>query len=329
MSEEGIDRTQCYCDPVASWGFDCDEAGCRAYAAVFFVVFLASTVEGFRRLWIQRRMYKKASFISTTQLTIGSLFFTLRHIEMMAKVREVYSLSFFLLFGFGFFISAYLFILLAWCDIITAVNFSKTIQRVFPGIKWTIIILNIILFIGWIIAMAIWWPFWMTNIFLGFYGFGVSIGYLVIGLIIWLEFKKVSDISAHGQLAKATYIRMKAVARLSVVVVITAIIFTIAMVSMTYWPALNDKQHIRWLFINRVVVALFNYAMLVCWKPTNDKDMQKSGSAWSAKMKNMDFVSGEDKTIATNAMDTETGATFTSGEEQEPQETTVSGTPIH
>eukprot|EP01133_Synstelium_polycarpum_P012789 gene12789-15005_t len=295
----GFDPT-CYCDPSVVMFHDCSEAGCRAYAGFFFVLFLLAFVEGCRRVWVQRALWRKASFISNMQLTLGSMVFMIRHILLIAKVREIYTMAVGLGIGMSLLYSAYLWVLISWCDIIISVNFSKVIQRILPVIRWIIVALNVIVFFVTIYDIVIFGPFWVLNLSAAFYGFGTSIGFFALGLIIWREYKQVSQIAAHGTLARNTYKKVKSVARLAVVVVIAAILMTVVSVAATFWVAKSDGETVAWLFINRIAIVFFNYAMLICWIPhkltiegSNSSKNSGQQSAWSAKMKEMEFQTKE------------------------------------
>eukprot|EP01133_Synstelium_polycarpum_P006384 gene6384-7398_t len=252
-----------------------------------------AAVEGGRRVWMQRANWKKASFIGNFQLTLGSLVFAIRHILLMARVHELYSLAICLGIGMSLLYSAYLWILLSWCDIVIAVNFSKTIHKILPAVRWTIIFFNVMLFLASILNIVFMGPYWIGNMLAAIYGFGTSIGFLIFGLIIWREYKQVANITSHGNQAKETYQKIKTVSRLSTMVALTAIGMTIVSLAATYWSITSIEAFVGWLYVNRTAIALFNYSMLICWKPSKvvmtktPTPAKHSSSQWEAKMKAM------------------------------------------
>eukprot|EP01132_Coremiostelium_polycephalum_P004521 gene4521-5636_t len=286
-----IDRTKCYCDPSTAWGKDCNESGCRAYAAIFFIFYLFQFVECSRRCWLMRHNPKSASFISIAQLSIGTGFYTLRHILLLAKVKQLTAMGFFLLFGVGFILSAFLWILVVWCNIIISVNFSKFIQRIFPIVRIVIICLNVAWFIGLTIGVSIYWPYYVTNIWVALYVFLEALGFIFFGYMIWREYNDVSHISAHGKVAEETYKKIKKVTKLSAAAVATSFFVVIFLWAGNYWRPRTDNENVAWLFISRLSIFLWVFSMLICLTPPKKQDESggKSSAQWSNKMKEMAF----------------------------------------
>jgi len=296
MSTTTEDLSHCYCDPSTPWGYDCHESGCRAYAAVFFLFFLGMTIECFRRLWILRKNYKTATFISLAQLAGAGFFFTIRHILLMAKVRELFSLGFFLLFSIAFIISSYLWILIVWCNIIIQVNFSKAIQRVLPIIRYFIIFLNVALFIGFTIGVAIYWPWQATNIWIAIYVFSEAILFFILGYMIWRDYNEVSHISAHGKMAEETYKKVKKVTKLAAYAIASSILVAVYLWAGSMWHPTNDGENVLWLFIQRGTLCLMMVSMLICLTPPQnlkdnpaDTAQTTKSSKFTTKMRDLAF----------------------------------------
>ncbi|KAF2072696.1 hypothetical protein CYY_006001 [Polysphondylium violaceum] len=291
----------CYCDPSVARGFDCHEAGCRAYASVYFIFFLAITIESGRRLWFLRKNYKTAPFISLSQLCGGGLFFTIRHILLLAKVQEKFSLGFFLLFGVAFIISSYLWILIVWCNIIIQVNFSKGVQRVLPWVRYLIVFLNIALFIGFIIGVAIYWDWRATNIWIAVYVAIEAVLFFSFGYTIWKDYKDIGNISANGKMAEQTYKKVKKITKLSVYAIVSSILVAIFLWIGSMWKFKSDSQKVLYLFIQRFTLILMMVSMLVCLTLPSDDPVANDGSPsptgsskFNTKMKDLAFSKGDD-----------------------------------
>ncbi|EGG17519.1 hypothetical protein DFA_08515 [Cavenderia fasciculata] len=287
----------CVCDPsvvwpdrdTSSWGDDCFEQGCTAYSALFFLIFLLPTAEGSRRIWMNRANYRNTVFISNFQLTFGCLLFTIRQIMMLAKVTEPISYAVLLTFGFSFFFSAYLFILMSWCEIIRSINFSIIIQRVFPIIRIVIISLNVILFAGFTVSVIIWWPYNVTNAFNSFYGFGVTLGFAIFGFIIYREFQKIKEANQASQRGRELSLRVHRVVMLSVC---------------------SAREMVGWLFVNRFALALFSYTMYICLKGSQGKKDEEVQKRLDAQ-----WVKKNQENIFTNVSSNGNNNTFDSGEQ--------------
>ncbi|GAM26827.1 hypothetical protein SAMD00019534_100020 [Acytostelium subglobosum LB1] len=295
----------CYCDPVFPFGVGtptCPKGGCLTYGIFFFLAFSVATAECIRRMWIQRKQWRTAVYISNVMMMIANLCQSLRMVLVLAKVTEIYSTNIILLFGVGFYFASYLWILISWCDIITSVNFNKSVQITFKCIRWAIVFLFVMHFVGWIIAFSIWWPYQVSNIWIASYGFGVSVGYFALGFFIWLEYRSVSNISAHGKNAEKTYRKIVKLVKLSSAVVVTALIMTGVMFGASYILPTTNEQFVGWLFITRSSFVLFTGATLVFFIPSNNKRLTStssgtkgSSSEWSEKMNKLEFASGESK----------------------------------
>ncbi|EFA85256.1 immunoglobulin E-set domain-containing protein [Heterostelium album PN500] len=299
---------QCYCDPSVVLGF-CHQGGCTAFAAIYLIVWFIAMAEGIRRIVINRRNWKTAIYVSNVQLTIGVALWFVRHIMLLAKVTELYSMAVLLTFGVAFWVSAYLWILVSWCDIILSVNFSKPIQKTFIIVKYVILAFNVLLFVGWIIGNTIYWPYYITNIFFGIYGFGITLGFFALGLMIWREYYKVSHIAAHGQAAHDTYAKVRKVTMLATYVSIAAIIFTICLIASAYKLPHNPAGAVAWMFITRIPLALFVYTMLVVLIPNRQQNRVNKDKEWAEKMQRLEFSTNAQSNMyeeTTLSMDTAT-----------------------
>ncbi|EFA84305.1 hypothetical protein PPL_03382 [Heterostelium album PN500] len=309
----------CYCDPVFSVFLPdsfgtCPVGGCRAFQSITFILFFAMFAEGCRRLWIQREHYKTAIYISNSLLTFANLTQSIRTILLFAEVVEIYGPTTLFLFGIGFYFSAYLWILVSWCDIILSVNFSKTAQKVFPIVRWAIIFLTIMHFVGWIIAIKIWWPYQATNAWIASYGFGTSLGFLFLGFFIWREYKSVSSIAAHGDNAEKTYRKVKKVTRLSAYVVAAALLMTAVSFGSSYIMPKNFSGMLAWLFITRGTFIIFSSSTLIFLIPQSKKMNQSTSSSnkssqWSDKMNKMEFHSNDASAAANHDLEESVGQT--------------------
>jgi len=301
MSSPLTPAPACYCDPSVARGFDCHEAGCRAYASVFFIFFLAITVECGRRIWYLRKNYKTAPFISLAQLCGGGLFFTIRHILLLAKVQEKTTLGFFLLFAIAFIISSYLWILIVWCNIIIQVNYSKSVQRVLPLVRYLIVFLNIALFIGFTIGVAIYWNWKATNIWIAIYVFIEALLFFSFGYTIWKDYKDIGNISANGKMAEQTYKKVKKITKLSAWAIVSSILVAVFLWIGSMWTFKSDGEKVLYLFIQRLTLVLMMIAMLVCLNlpksdttDANGNPSPTGSSKFTEKMKDLAFSKGDD-----------------------------------
>ncbi|KYQ93682.1 hypothetical protein DLAC_05069 [Tieghemostelium lacteum] len=290
----------CYCDGTATafvWKDGCNESGCRAFAAIFFIGFFFTTVEAGRRLYILRHQRKTATFISLAFLFVGSLLTWIRFCMILAKVREIRSHGVFLLYSYGAILASYMWILIVWCDIIVKVNFSTTIQKYIPILRWTIIVGTVCWFIGLTIGNIIYWPWLATNVWLVIYIFIEGCLFGVLGYLIYREYKNVSSISAHGKLPEETYKKVRKIIRLSIFAIISSMLVALFIWAGTFWRPSSNKQIVAWLFIQRGTGFIWVVSLLVCLSANDRADGDSaSGSShkWSSKMKDLAFSKGSD-----------------------------------
>ncbi|GAM20924.1 hypothetical protein SAMD00019534_040990 [Acytostelium subglobosum LB1] len=292
---------QCYCDPSVVLGY-CHVDGCKAYAAIYLIVWGASMYEGSRRIYTMRKVWRTAIYWSNVFLTIGSTLNFVRHVMLLARVVELYSMAVLLTFSVGFWVNAYLLILVNWCDIIINIHFKSAYQRAVRIVKWVIVAFIVLHFVGWIIADTIYWPAKYTNVFIGIYGLGITCGYILLGFLIWREYYLVSHIAAHGDSAILVKEKIKKITKLTVYVSLSAMLFTLTMIVCTKILPKSNGGAVAWMFLTRLPFAIFIFVMHIIMVPSKFERKEASKrteetAQWSEKMNKLNFTDSDCKSM--------------------------------
>ncbi|KYQ93270.1 hypothetical protein DLAC_05929 [Tieghemostelium lacteum] len=281
--------SNCYCDPsvILVWTGECNEKGCRAYAAIFFIGFFFTTVEAARRLFKLRNYKKTATFISLSLLFAGSLLFLIRFLLLLLKVTELRSLGVLLFYYYGGTLSSYMWILLVWCEIIIMVNFSKTIQRLIPVIRYFIILCTCAFIIALTVGISVYWNYKITNIWILILVTIEGMLFGGLGFIIWREYVKCSSITPSGTLAQETYGKIKKIMKLSIFAIVSSLIVAIIIWFRSFWVPSNNNENVVYLFLQRGSSLLWTISILSCLNAPSDPNDKSSN--WGKKLKKLAF----------------------------------------
>ncbi|KYQ93269.1 hypothetical protein DLAC_05928 [Tieghemostelium lacteum] len=264
---------ECYCDPsVTSVKFNdgCNKQGCDAYAILFFLAYLGLTLESGRKVYLSRHQIKSYNFLSMSILWLGCLLFTIRSLLLLAKVQEPRVFHALLFYSITSFIGGYMLILNIWCDILLKINMShnKYIIMIIPILKIVIICLIVLLKLAFLVGIIIIWNWRVSNILVLLFFFIISICFLVLGLMIYKNFKESVKISGESKSHK----KIKSIIKISSFSIASSLAVVIILWTFSLWKPTYSSGSLIWLFVQRGSLFIWALSILLTLETPKNKN---------------------------------------------------------
>eukprot|EP01132_Coremiostelium_polycephalum_P010063 gene10063-12335_t len=172
------------------------------------------------------------------------------------------------LFPIGFLICSYFSTLYVWIKIIYHVNFSKLVEKVFPFLGKSMIGAQVVLMIALVVGSIVYWPFYATNVILGFFLLAGAIGFAIFGKMIWREYKDLSSKDC-GVFSESTHAKIQKVTKLSAAAItVTFITFCLFLWSFITKYPLNMASLLAFVFVGRGIEVSWIISMLLVLSPS-------------------------------------------------------------
>ncbi|KAF2075358.1 hypothetical protein CYY_003334 [Polysphondylium violaceum] len=318
IEENTVVAQQCYCDPTFAHD-GCNESGCLAIAIIFMVLFLIPLVVCVYRLFtLPKKSDNVWSAVSHSFIAVACVFRVIRSACLIARVESIFIMAILFLFPIGFLICSYFNTLFVWIKIIYHFNFSKLVEKIFPFLGKTMIGSQVLLMVMLIICSATYWPYWSTNLILGFFILYGALGFAIFGKMIWSEYKDLSNKDC-GVFSQNTHNKIQRVTKLSAAaIIVTFCTFMVIIWSFIQQP-LSMKNLLAFNFVGRAIEVSWMTSMLLVLSPSLQTGANNTASQVS-KGSHLDDLSDSSIDIEEpeSSGPTQVGVTASSPNKEEP-----------